>query len=191
MKLKFTRRFSMAHRLLQSGSEKCEIPHGHNELVTARLEYTGKTPFCSSSNIGADFSELKGDWHRWIDNSVDHAFQLGGSDPLIDYFNTHEPQRLERLLITLSDPSTECLAALFLCKYQSFLTAIAASFDVVCIELCETPTNSVVINRDDLYLFPSLAGEGWWRRADASINDLQEKKIQAAFRNTNASLTSA
>jgi 6-pyruvoyltetrahydropterin/6-carboxytetrahydropterin synthase len=35
--LRFTRRFSMAHRLIAAQSEKCATPHGHNELVTVDL----------------------------------------------------------------------------------------------------------------------------------------------------------
>jgi 6-pyruvoyltetrahydropterin/6-carboxytetrahydropterin synthase len=35
--LRFTRRFSMAHRLIAGQSDKCATPHGHNELVTVDL----------------------------------------------------------------------------------------------------------------------------------------------------------
>ena len=32
----FSRRYSMAHRLLSGGSPKCAVPHGHNETVTVK-----------------------------------------------------------------------------------------------------------------------------------------------------------
>ena len=191
MEIVFTRRYSMAHRLRFSGSAKCEVPHGHNELVTARLAYIGARPLSPESNIAADFADLKTDWHRWIDKSVDHAFQLGLDDPLIGYFKTHEPQQLSRILVTPGDPSTECLAALFLCKYQCFLAAVDAPFEVSSIELVETPTNAVVINKADIALFPALSGDGWWRRPDMSINDFELGNNQAASLSEKASLTSA
>ena len=36
----FSRRYSMAHRLLSGGSPKCAVPHGHNETVTVKLKAT-------------------------------------------------------------------------------------------------------------------------------------------------------
>ncbi len=190
MDIVFSRRFSVAHRLLQCGSEKCQIPHGHNEIVKARVSYIGGQSLDSESNIAADFADLKTDWHRWIDNSVDHTFHLGDRDPLINYFETHEPQRLSRLLVTPGDPSTECLAALFLCKYQSFLGAANAPFEVSSIELIETPTNTVEIRKADISFFPGLSTDGWWRRADSSINNFELANNQAASRSAKASLTS-
>ena len=35
--LRFTRRFSMAHRLSSNTSRKCATPHGHNEHITVEL----------------------------------------------------------------------------------------------------------------------------------------------------------
>ena len=36
--LVFTRRYSMAHRLMADARSKCAVPHGHNELVTVKLQ---------------------------------------------------------------------------------------------------------------------------------------------------------
>ena len=190
MEISFTRRFSMAHRLLFSGSQKCETPHGHNELVTARLRYVGEPSICTDANIAMDFGELKRDWHAWIDSSVDHALQLGTSDPLIDYFRVNEPERLARILVTPGDPSTELVAALFLSKYACFLAAIDAPFVVDAIELQETPTNAVTVRKEDLALFPAVNTNGWWKRSDFSINENDDQRDYATSSDRKAPLIS-
>lgn len=190
MILSFTRRFCMAHRLRHSGSKRCSTPHGHNESVTARLSYCGDRELDTSSNVAADFSELKHEWHTWIDNYVDHSLQIADDDPLLDYFRANEPEQLPHILTTPGDPSTELVSALFLSKYTGFLQKIGAPFEVASIEVCETPTNTVVIQSSDLVLFPALERAGWWHRADHSINDLQYPSDQAASLTGNASLTS-
>ena len=40
--VRFTRRFSMAHRLIADAGSKCAVPHGHNEFVTVTLEPTAE-----------------------------------------------------------------------------------------------------------------------------------------------------
>lgn len=177
MIIQFTRRFSMAHRLIHSSSKKCAVPHGHNEFVIVRLAYIGEKSFGPETNCAADFSELKGDWHRWIDGAVDHAFQLGEGDPMIAYFQEHEPQHLGRLFITPGDPTTELLAALFFAKLSAFLEELKLPFKVREVTVEETPTNSVSVEEGDLELFPRLAEHGWWSRPDSSINDLEGNAV--------------
>ncbi|MBN9481695.1 MAG: 6-carboxytetrahydropterin synthase, partial [Bordetella sp.] len=43
--VRFTRRFSMAHRLIADAGSKCAVPHGHNEFVTVTLEPTAEIDF--------------------------------------------------------------------------------------------------------------------------------------------------
>ena len=109
--LVFTRRYSMAHRLIADAGSKCAIPHGHNEQVIARIQPVAPQRLDGDANMVAPFEQAKARWHRWIDEQVDHAFQLGERDPMIDWFRAHESQRLERLLVTPGDPTTELLAA--------------------------------------------------------------------------------
>lgn len=177
--LVFTRRFSMAHRLLGPEAGKCDIPHGHNEIVRVHLEAVDPRPLDGDINMVASFEDAKHDWHAWIDQQVDHSFQLSESDPLINYFRDHEPAKLAHILTTPGDPTTEMLAALFMSKINAMLAA--GDTGLICrrIELEETPTNAVFLeNReadDGGKMIPdrTLAGGGtpWWRRADSSIND--------------------
>ena len=170
--LEFTRRYAMAHRFLSEASPKCTTPHGHNETVTVRL--AARTAFrFGGANMEAPFEAAKGRWKAWIDNHVDHAFQLSGSDPLISYFREHEPRQLPRLMIFTGDPTTEALAAAFWLKLSAFLKADDLPFDVAGIRVAETPTNSVILTSETF----DPAGSGlpvgaWPLRPDWSINDL-------------------
>ena len=81
--LVFSRRFSMGHRLISGTSEKCALPHGHNETVTVRLEPVNPGRLDGAANMVEPFERAKAAWHRWIDTAVDHALQLGEGDPLL------------------------------------------------------------------------------------------------------------
>lgn len=170
--LEFTRRFSMAHRLLADPADKCATPHGHNEFVTVRLAPKAAFRF-GGANALAPFATVKGRWHAWIDGAVDHAFQVNAADPLIGFFRAHEPHRLARLMVFPGDPTTEALAAAFWLKLSAFLAAEALPFAVAEVRVEETPTNTVVLTPDAFQ--PAECGfppGGWAMRADMSINDL-------------------
>src|SRR5260370_21926973 len=111
--LEFTRRYCMAHRLLAGLAPKCAFPHGHNEYVRVRLAPRAAVPLDGVGNMGEEFGAAKRMWHQWIDDAVDHSFQLSERDPLVEYFLEQEPAAIPRLLITPGGPTTECLAACF------------------------------------------------------------------------------
>ncbi len=172
VRLEFSRRYSMAHRLLGDPSFKCVTPHGHDEVVTVRLKPVRPVDF-GGSNMAASFELAKGRWHRWIDRHVDHAFQVNAADPLLDYFRNHEPEQMSRLMVFEGDPTTEALAVAFLLKLQAFLEADGGVFEAERVAIQETPTNRVVLSAAD---WTAQGGSwrpgGWCARADSSLNDL-------------------
>lgn len=169
--LEFTRRYAMAHRLIADPASKCATPHGHNEFVTIRVAPTAPLRF-GGDNMVTPFQAVKARWSAWIDDAVDHAFQVNAADPLIDWFRAHEPGRLARLLVTPGDPTTEALAALFWAKLDAFLAADALPYRVSAVRVEETPTNAVLLTPDVFDLAAcGLPDQGWWRRPDMSIND--------------------
>jgi len=169
--LEFTRRYAMAHRLIADPTGKCATPHGHNAFVTVRLAPQRAFVF-SATNMDAAFDAVKGRWHAWIDDHVDHALQLNAVDPLRGFFREHEPYRLARLMVFPGDPTTEALAAVFFLKLSAFLEADQLPYRVEEIRVEETPTNAVRLNRG---LFDparcGVAADHWARRPDMSIND--------------------
>lgn len=159
----------MAHRLIAGTSEKCAVPHGHNEVVT--IELRPALPFrLGNENALAPFERLKGRWHAWIDGAVDHSFQLNAKDPLLGYFTAHEPQRLARIMTFPGDPTTEAQAILFFLKLEAFLAEDQAPFAPSKLSIAETPTNAVEV--DAAFVRSVSVREGWWTRPDFSINDL-------------------
>jgi 6-pyruvoyltetrahydropterin/6-carboxytetrahydropterin synthase len=173
MWIQFKRRFSMAHRLRFDRSSKCMVPHGHNEFVTVSLRpKTGGTGMdWGGANYAASFAALKQHWHAFVDDALDHAFQLGHDDPMIGYFQAHEPELLPRLLVIQGDPTTEAVAAALLMKLDAILARHLPAFECARLELEETPTNSIVVTPEDVSACPIELG-AWCRRADRSINDL-------------------
>ncbi len=173
--LVFRRRYSMAHRLIAGESPKCAVPHGHNEIVTVRLEARHPSRLDGEVNMVEVFERAKATWHSWIDNHVDHALQLSDRDALIGFFAQHEPERMGRLLICPGDPTTEMLAACFMAKLNSFLAAAGGRLRCVEVAIEETPTNTVVLTGEASEVLPARScGDllPWWHRADMSINDL-------------------
>lgn len=175
-RLRFRRRYSMAHRLIAGCSSKCSVPHGHNEVVTVTLAPAEPAPLDGRANMIESFERAKAGWHRFIDEHVDHAFQLSQADPLIEFFRATEPEKLPRLLVTPGDPTTEALAACFMAKANAILLASGGRLRCVEVKVEETPTNVVIFQGDPQ---PHLRGgelfatPPWWLRPDMSINDLQ------------------
>lgn len=167
--LQFERRYSMAHRLLSGAAPRCSVPHGHNEVVTVDIVANTERPLDTDTNMLAEFSVVKKRWFHWIDEMVDHSFQIAHTDPLIEFFRDREPEKLPRLLITPGDPTTEIRAACYAAKLNVFL----AGQGLACCRLTiqETPTNSVVFTGDPTKILP--AGDYWWWRGDESINDFE------------------
>jgi 6-pyruvoyltetrahydropterin/6-carboxytetrahydropterin synthase len=171
--LVFSRRFSMGHRLILGASESCALPHGHNETVTVRLAATRPARLDGAANMVLPFARAKATWHRWIDEKLDHALQLGEDDPLLNWFRTHEPARAARIVVTPGDPTTELMACLMMAKLNAFLEAEGGALRCVEIRLEETPTNTVIFDGDPLALLPAprAASDCWWRRPNMSIAD--------------------
>lgn len=169
--LRFTRRFSMAHRLIADAASKCAVPHGHNEFVHVTLRSDRDVAF-GGANYVASFEQLKGRWHGFIDGAVDHAFQLNRTDPLVDWFRAHEPQRLPRLMLFDGDPTSEALAIALRRKLEAFLRAEGSAFRCVELVLEETPTNAVIVGPDLTPAERAWGRGGWMDRADDSLNDL-------------------
>ncbi|MCA9615598.1 MAG: 6-carboxytetrahydropterin synthase [Myxococcales bacterium] len=162
--LRFTRRFSMAHRLIAGQSTKCATPHGHNELVTVDLVAAAPAPLDGHANMVTEFARAKGRWHRFVDEHLDHALQLSEHDPLLALAGEHFVQW--RLVVTPGDPTTELLAALLAAKCGAFLAAEGTGLRVARVTIEETPTNAVVFEGNPHDVLP--AREGWWSRADDS-----------------------
>jgi 6-pyruvoyltetrahydropterin/6-carboxytetrahydropterin synthase len=170
--LEFARRYAMAHRLLADPQSKCAVPHGHNEIVNVRLEPLARFRF-GGANAQAPFDALKRRWHAWIDGHVDHALQLNEADPLLEYFREREPHRLASIMTFDGDPTTEALAACFWLKFTAFLRADDLPFEVAQVRVEETPTNIVVLTRENFAPAEcGLAPGAWPWRADMSLNDL-------------------
>ena len=174
----FSRRFAMGHRLIAGASEKCGLPHGHNETVCVTLRAAAPAGLDGGANMVEPFERAKAGWHRWIDGHVDHALQLSAADPLLGWFRTHEPARVPRILVTPGDPTTELLAACMMAKLNALLSADGRRLACAALRLEETPTNAVVFEGDPAGVLPPAWPNPWWARADMSINDLAAAEVK-------------
>lgn len=168
--VRFTRRFSMAHRLIADAGSKCAVPHGHNEFVTVTLEPIAEIDF-GGANYTASFERLKARWHGFVDRSLDHAFQLNRADPLLTWFQQHEPHRLNQVLTVDGDPTTEALVIALWRKLEAILSAESLPFRLAELAIEETPTNTV-LTRGLTEAERAWELGAWCDRADFSINDL-------------------
>jgi 6-pyruvoyltetrahydropterin/6-carboxytetrahydropterin synthase len=169
--LRFSRRYSMGHRLISDAAPNCRVPHGHDEVVTVELVSEENVALNPRTNMLVEFDQAKRRWFDWIDESVDHSFHLNAEDPLVGFFRDHEPHLLGRLLLTPGDPTTEIRAACFKSKLSCFLQHDNPGLRCASLTIQETPTNAVVCEAaDPAKMMPD--GDHWWSRADTSINDL-------------------
>lgn len=162
----------MAHRLLADAGSRCAVPHGHNEFVTVTLATDREMAF-GGSNYVASFESLKKRWHGFIDGAVDHAFQVNAADPLLGWFRTHEPHRLNQVMVFDGDPTTEAFAIALRRKIEAILTAEGSAYRCIELVLEETPTNTIVVGETLSAAERAWMSGGWMDRPDQSINDLK------------------
>ena len=170
-RLRFSRRYSMGHRLISGAAPNCRVPHGHDEIVTVDVVHVSNLGLDADTNMLAEFDRVKRRWFQWIDKFVDHSFHIGDQDPLLGYFRENEADLLPRLLVTPGDPTTEIRAACFKAKLAAFLEADEPNFRCDRLIIQETTANAVEIRTQHLdRILP--AGDHWWLRADNSINSI-------------------
>ncbi len=173
-RLRFSRRYSMGHRLISGEAPNCRVPHGHDEIITVDIVAQERSRLDPETNMLAEFDRVKRRWFRWIDGVVDHSFHISDRDPLLGFFREHEPDLLDRLLVTPGDPTTEIRAACFKAKLSAFLAQDEPDFRCDRLLIQETPANAVEVRTSDFARYlPD--GDYWWLRADPSINDLSPK----------------
>ncbi len=169
--LEFNRRYSMAHRLNSGIAPNCQVPHGHDEVVTVELAEKSNAGLDPETNMLVEFSRIKGRWFQWIDKSVDHSFHLGHKDPLITYFKENEAHLIPKLLVTPGDPTTELRAACYAAKLAAFLAEENPNFFCSRLAIQETPTNAVLFRPSFATDVVAAGAEHWWNRPDLSINE--------------------
>ncbi len=170
-RLRFSRRYSMGHRLISGEAPNCRVPHGHDEIVTVDIVQISQAGLDPETNMLAEFDRVKRRWFQWIDRNVDHSFHISDADRLLGFFQEHEPELTTKLLITPGDPTTEIRAACFKAKLGAFLAQDEPNFRCYRLIIQETPANAVEIMASALdKILPQ--GDHWWNRADTSINDL-------------------
>ena len=161
----------MAHRLTSGLAARCATPHGHDEYVTVELESRSPSRLDGAANMIEEFGRAKGRWHRFVDESLDHALQLAAGDPLVMVAKERFPEW--RLVVTPGDPTTELMATLLAAKCQTLLDADDVPLRVRQLVLEETPTNAVVVDGRfrDILPQPPTDGAPWWLRADLTTRD--------------------
>ncbi len=171
--LRFSRRYSMAHRLTSGLAPRCAVPHGHDEVVTVEIVHEANAALDPGTQMLVEFDQAKRRWFDWIDRAVDHSFHLNEKDPLVGYFRENEPGTLLRCLLTPGDPTTELRAACYKAKIGAFFAEANQPLRCKSLTIQETPTNAVICEASALErILP--AGDHWWWRADESINDLRD-----------------
>ena len=100
--LKFSRRYSMGHRLISGAAKNCQIPHGHDEIVTVNIASINNQGLDPNTNMLVEFEEAKGQWFKWIDQAVDHSFHINAEDPIINFFRKSPFRAISRTALILA-----------------------------------------------------------------------------------------
>lgn len=145
MEITFKRRFEAAHRFIKSNS-KCATPHGHTWWITLTLNHSPNL-IQNEINFSYDFKHLKKDWHKYVDEELDHHFFVNAEDPLLNYLKELQPDLL--ITSTDGDPTTETLALTFLKKALQIFSDFKG-VEVKSLYLEETPTNGVRVFATDI-----------------------------------------
>ncbi len=95
--------FCYGHRLLNYEG-KCRHLHGHNGKAVIVLEAQA----LDQRGMLVDFSDIKKEVQRWIDEQLDHNMLLSEADPLLPVLQ----ERGERVFAMKENPTAENIAKL-------------------------------------------------------------------------------
>jgi len=126
--------FCYGHRLLNYEG-KCRHLHGHNGRAVVTLE----GPRLDDRGMLVDFSEIKRQIQRWIDEEIDHNMLLCREDPLLPLLR----ERGERVYVMDANPTAENIARLIYERGRD------AGLPVVKVELWETPNCFATYKEED------------------------------------------
>ncbi len=116
--------FCYGHRLLRYEG-KCRHLHGHNGKAAIVLE----APELDGRGMLVDFSDIKREVQRWIDETLDHTMLLCRDDPILPVL----VENGERVHVMDENPTAENIARLI------FKRAQEVGLPVVEVTLWETP----------------------------------------------------
>ncbi|MBX9767133.1 MAG: 6-carboxytetrahydropterin synthase [Bdellovibrionales bacterium] len=180
MTMVFKRKWEAAHRLIEGVNKNtlCSQPHGHTWNVEVEIVERETRALDGGANVIAPFSEVKGLWHQWIDQHVDHGFFFNVRDPMLKFILEHNPEG--RHVVLPGDPTTEVIAATFFLKLSAFLAKTQPQLKLKKLTIHETQTNSISLEGNAEQFLPAGAqGSGtqsrWWARADFSTHDLSHR----------------
>ncbi len=167
--LVFWRKFEAGHRLIEEENKNtvCVQPHGHTWQVKVYISALQKKTLDHKKNTIILFSKIKTQWHKWIDDYIDHSFIFNQRDPLLDFIRSDIPNG--RHVVVPGDPTTEMIAVVLKAKLETFLKN--KPFKCSRIELNETQTNGIIFYGNPLIHLPSSKKQPWWLKADFSTND--------------------
>ena len=186
MAMVFRRKWEAAHRLVEGVNQNtlCSQPHGHTWQVEVEIVERSERTLDGAANVVAPFQEVKGLWHEWIDNHVDHGFFFNARDPLLHFILEQNPRG--RHIVMPGDPTTEVIAATFFIKLSRFLASSQPLLQLRKLTIHETQTNSISIEGNAERFLPEVARDltvrtmrdsnfsgVWWARADMSTHDLK------------------
>lgn len=166
MKLEFRYRFEAAHRFLKSESIPCMTPHGHTWYASMSLSF--KNASLNDSQMTVEFSQIKKDWKTLIQETFDHSYMHNINDPVIEVLNNGDQS--PRLIPFPGDPTTELISLFMFHKMETIIqnSSFSETVEVSAIRLDETPTNSIICDREYYANEHSrFASEtGWWTNTD-------------------------
>jgi 6-pyruvoyltetrahydropterin/6-carboxytetrahydropterin synthase len=116
--------FCYGHRLLNYDG-KCRHLHGHNGRALIVLEDAE----LDDRGMLVDFTDIKTQVQRWVDENLDHNLLLRRDDPILPALQ----ERGERVFVMEENPTAENIARLI------YERAAGAGLPVVEVVLWETP----------------------------------------------------
>ncbi|MEM7646217.1 MAG: 6-carboxytetrahydropterin synthase [Pseudomonadota bacterium] len=176
MQIEFRYRFEAAHRFLSTDSKPCMTPHGHSWHATLGLEFIGQS--LNASQMTVEFSEIKKDWKKLIQENLDHSYLHNINDPIVEVLKSGNAE--PRLLPFPGDPTTEIIALFLFSKMDRIIQAgpYKDQVQVCSIGIEETTTNKIVCSRtffaDQIAQYENY--QGWWHSTDVADRSFKSTK---------------
>lgn len=138
--------FSAGHRLLGYNGP-CSHYHGHNYMASVVIQ-------CSTLNymsMVVDFSDIKREVKKWIDDHWDHNMILHADDPMLDAIAAQllNLQKKPFEMPRNENPTAEAMAIVLMEQVDEILNILGEDYLLcTCVTIQETPSSTASCIKD-------------------------------------------
>lgn len=163
----------MTRRMILTGGPEQGLLRGHFAEVHVVCRPT--TQFLAGPNTSPFMDTARNVWSTWISH-LQYSLHCVTTDPLVTFFQSEQPNKLNHIVTTPGDPTAEMLAMLMARKFKALcgnlleLQSLTFSIDALEAVTLDLPVESSEPQEVQNFMTAPSSSANWWDKNDMSTN---------------------